>query len=454
MTAPVIVIGAGACGMTAALAARDAGASVVVLERDAAPTGSTAMSGAMIPAPGSRWQARRGIEDDPELMVADIRRQTSGEADETFAHTIAAEAAPCLEWLADAHGLPFDLIDGWQGFGHSRARMVTIEGRTGARLLAALSAAATGAGADLMTGARVTSLFAEADGRVTGIHLERRGGSQEDIGCRALVLATCGFGANKEMVRTYMPRFAGLTYFGHDGNDGDGIRWGIELGAAVRHMGSVQAHGGLAVPYNIGMSLDPMLAGAIQVNSGGVRFCNETENVSTQAAKVVAQPGGVAWNIYGAAQFAIGMKLAKFVEASEAGALREYGTAQDLAAAIGAPAAVLGDTLAQAARLATGQESDPLGRDFSKAVPFEAPYFAVKVTGALYHTQGGLVVDENAAVLREDGTALPNLFAGGGTACGLSGSNESGYLPGNGLLSALVLGRLAGASAAAKALPD
>jgi fumarate reductase flavoprotein subunit len=72
---------------------------------------------------------------------------------------------------------------------------------------------------------------------------------------------------------------------------------------------------------------------------------------------------------------------------------------------------------------------------------------AVRVTGALFHTQGGLVVDEQARVCRPDGTALPNLFAAGGAACGVSGDSAAGYLSGNGLLTAVALGRVAGRQA-------
>ena len=76
------------------------------------------------------------------------------------------------------------------------------------------------------------------------------------------------------------------------------------------------------------------------------------------------------------------------------------------------------------------------------------PYYAVRVTGALFHTQGGLRIDRTARVLRSDGTPLPNLFAGGGAARGASGAAVWGYLSGNGLLTAVTLGRIAGASAA------
>jgi fumarate reductase flavoprotein subunit len=91
---------------------------------------------------------------------------------------------------------------------------------------------------------------------------------------------------------------------------------------------------------------------------------------------------------------------------------------------------------------------DRFGRAFAGVPPLAPPYRAVKVTGALFHTQGGLVVDADAAVVRENGSRLPNLFAAGGAACGVSGSKASGYLSGNGLLSAVAYGRLAGHAAA------
>ncbi len=68
----------------------------------------------------------------------------------------------------------------------------------------------------------------------------------------------------------------------------------------------------------------------------------------------------------------------------------------------------------------------------------------VKVTGALFHTQGGLRVGADARVPREDGAPVPNLYAGGGVAAWLSGHGPGGYFSGNGLLTALGYGTLAG----------
>ena len=114
----------------------------------------------------------------------------------------------------------------------------------------------------------------------------------------------------------------------------------------------------------------------------------------------------------------------------------------------GLPRDALAETLNDIAESAAGRRVDRFGRDFAGKPALVPPYYAVKVTGALFHTQGGLVVDKHARVLRSDATPLPNLFAGGGAARGVSGAHVWGYLSGNGLLTAVTLGRLAGHSAA------
>ncbi|MDP6590957.1 MAG: FAD-binding protein, partial [Alphaproteobacteria bacterium] len=113
--------------------------------------------------------------------------------------------------------------------------------------------------------------------------------------------------------------------------------------------------------------------------------------------------------------------------------------------ALGLPEAALRETLADTRSSA----EDPFGRRFDDKPALAPPYYAVKVGAALFHTQGGLAIDTSARVLRKDGGALPNLYAGGGAACGVSGPEVWGYSSGNGLLTAVMLGRVAGESAAA-----
>ncbi len=118
-----------------------------------------------------------------------------------------------------------------------------------------------------------------------------------------------------------------------------------------------------------------------------------------------------------------------------------------LAALMQAPEAAMQATLAEVDRLKSSAGTDRFGRSFAGQPPLAPPYRAVRVTGALFHTQGGLVVDDTARVLRTGGASLPNLFAAGGAACGVSGPKAEGYLSGNGLLTAVALGRLAGTHA-------
>src|SRR3546814_2484993 len=126
-----------------------------------------------------------------------------------------------------------------------------------------------------------------------------------------------------------------------------------------------------------------------------------------------------------------------------AGAVVEAADFAELAAATKLPLAALEQTVASVRRCVEGEESDPFGRDFTGHPPLEPPYRAARVTGALFHTQGGLCIDMAARVLRRDGSPLPNLLAGGGAARGISGDAAEGYMAGNGLLTATTFGRLA-----------
>lgn len=451
--AEVVIIGGGACGLMAALAARDAGRDVLVLERDRSPTGSTSLSSGFIPAPGTRFQRDAGIQDDtPALLAADIARKTGGEADPAEALRVAAAIGPALEWLAADHGIPFEVLTGFLYPGHSRHRMHAVPERTGSALLARLLAAADAAGATVLTEARVGSLFSDdASDRVHGVRIVRPDGSTEDVEAGALVLACNGYGGSKDMLRQHIPEMADALYSGHVGNQGDALRWGWALGAEARDLGSYQGHGSVAHPHGVLVTWALMMEGGVQVNADGVRFHDETHGYSEAAVAVLAQPGGIAWCLYDGRLHALGLEFEDYRQLAQAGAVRTAPNAAALVDATGLPAAPLAATLADVQALARSGGTDRFGRAF-RGPPLAPQFHALRVTGSLFHTQGGLVVDHRARVLRPDGTALPNLFAGGGAARGVSGSGVSGYLSGNGLLTAIAYGRLAGQAAAAAAV--
>jgi fumarate reductase flavoprotein subunit len=448
VTAPVVVIGAGACGLSAALAVAEVGCEVVVLERDPLPQGSTALSSGMIPACGTLAQGAAGVEDSPRLMAGDIRAKARGEVDEAVLRAVCEASGPCLDWLVERHGVELSLVEGFLYPGHRRARMHAPPSRTGAELIGALTRAASRAGVGLVTGARVQALLAEGDGRVRGLRCVRPDGTEESLGCDALVLACNGFGGSPELVRRHIPEMADAVYFGHPGNQGDALRWGGALGAASAHLGAFQGHGSVAQPHGILVTWALMMEGGIQVNERGERFSNEHDGYSEQARRVAAQPRGIAWDIYDARLHRLGLEFEDYRHAVEAGAVRSAEDAAGLARVTGLPPAALARTVEDARAQACGERGDPFGRDFTSRPALEPPLYAVRVGGALFHTQGGLIVGADARVQRADGSALPNLLAAGGAACGLSGPSDWGYLSGNGLLTAIVLGRIAGRTGA------
>jgi fumarate reductase flavoprotein subunit len=183
-----------------------------------------------------------------------------------------------------------------------------------------------------------------------------------------------------------------------------------------------------------------MMEGGLQVNLAGQRFWNEHQGYSEASQHVIAQPGGVAWNLYDARLHALGSGFPDYGELAQTGAVKSAPTIAALARETGLPEAALAATLAEVGRMQAGALACRFGRDFSTRPALAAPYYAVKVTGALFHTQGGLAISPGARVLRADGTPLPNLWAGGGAARGVSGAAVWGYLSGNGLLTAVTLG--------------
>lgn len=448
LTVPVAIVGAGAAGLCAALAAKEAGADPVVFERDALPQGSTALSAGLIPAPCTAAQRAAGIDDSVGLFARDIQAKAHGEADPVVLGVVTEGAAPAIDWLSRRHGLAFTVIADFSYPGHSARRMHGLASRSGAELIDRLRAAAEAAGIEIVTGAHVAALVATPGGRVRGLVATRPDGSAERIGCGALVLACNGYGGNRALVAEHIPALRDALYFGHPGNQGDAVVWGKALGAGLKHMSGHQGHGSVAHPHGILITWATMTEGGFQVNARGERFWNEASGYSEAALAVLGQPGGIAFDIFDARIAAIARQFEDFRRAEAAGAVVQAESSDELAARLNMSPQVIRATLESVADLKRRGGIDPFGRDWSGLPQLESPYQVVRVTGALFHTQGGLAIDRAARVLRADGRPLPNLFAAGGAAVGVSGPDASGYLSGNGLLTAVVLGRIAGGEAA------
>ena len=444
---PIVVVGAGGCGLSAALSAKENNSEVLVIERDSTPLGTTAMSTGLIPGANTRLQRAAGIEDTPEIFANDIINKTKGETDPEIATSLAIESSKTIEWLIDKYQIPLSLVDSFLYPGHTVMRMHGTPNRTGSELMGALCRAAERAGIDVLTNALVTDLYSDSNNKILGVKVLRADGQTEEIGCDALILACCGFAGNSEMVEEYMPEIKEAEFFGHPGNKGDAIKWGKSLGADLADIGSYQGHGGLAAGRGVPILWPMIMEGGFQININGERFSDESLGYSEQAVKVVSQPKKIAWNIFDERLHELMKEFEDYNNAIEANAIIKADNTAELSALTGINKESLDKTIKEVEEMVEGKRKDSFGRDFTIKPKLESPYYTVKVTGALFHTQGGLVVNKNAQVMDKNKDPLPNLFAGGGSARGISGPSDWGYIAGNGLLTATTFGRLAGVSA-------
>jgi fumarate reductase flavoprotein subunit len=440
----VVVAGAGAAGLAASLAAAEAGKTVALLEaKDTFRFGSnTSMSTAMIPAGGSRWQAEAGSDDSPERFYDDIMRKTKGTADGVAAKALTTVAPELVAWLADVAEVPLELVTDFHYPGHSRDRCHAVPDRAGRTLHHHLLEAVKGfEEITLIVPLRVTGVQLEG-GAVVSVETETPDASNEVIRTGSLVLATNGFGADKTLVHQLIPEIESALYFGGDGSTGDALSIGQTVGADTACLDAYQGHGSVATPHGVLVTWAVVMHGGFLINSLGRRFGNEPTGYSEYAVPVLRQPGGEAWVIFDGRIDKACRVFKDYQDLLEAGAVRWADNVEDLARVTGVDPSALAATIAESEEASRGRMDDPFGRTDWES-PLEPPFAAVKVTGALFHTQGGLRIDADATVLR-GGSPIRGLYAAGGAAVGISGHGAAGYLAGNGLLSALGLGYLAG----------
>lgn len=448
-SAEVLVIGGGACGGAAALAASDGGAEVLVVERDDRAGGSTGMSQGLFCAAGTASQRALGIEDSADIFFADIMEKSRGGADPVTARTLADESAPTLEWLIEQHQFPWELDQRFRAsYGNSRQRVHGWPNHSGQDLVQLLHRRMDDAGIPVMLETRLVDIFQDDQGNIIGAALQRADGEIEKIGCGNLILASGGFGANHAMISRYMPEAAALKYGGHEGSEGDAIWLAEKLGAALGDMGSYQGYAMLAEPHGISVPPPVLVEGGIILNKLGDRFVDESDDIAGMVHPLSQQPDGLGWVIYDEQIENLCIAIPELADLTSLNAPKLAHDAAQLAALTGMDADRVEQALTEVATFAQSGGTDSLGREWAGGRTFQPSYRAIRVGGALYHTQGGLEIDEEARVRRKDGSVFPNLFAGGGAARSVSGPSSWGYLPAMGLTTALVLGRIAGSAAA------
>ncbi len=451
----VAVIGAGAAGLSAAVAAAEQGASVIVLDAAGQVGGSSRLSGGHLFAAGTSLQREAGIDDSAEAMFEYIMTLNQWMLEPSVVRRYCDDSAETFEWV---RGLGVEFDEGHvhvSGLGQiARAHVPEGEGQA---VVSCLDAERARRGVELALATRVDGLLRDAEGGICGLRAQG-----EELRCAALVVATGGFGANPELLKQHFPDAAAAQdwtwYIGCEEARGDGLALGQAVGAAL----DGHNRGLLLLTPGFSHDLEIFLPGWLMlVNRKGRRFVDETGPYSMMAG-LLKRHGGVAWAVFDEAARAAAAPNPLFKaywvsdileQQAAAGRIARADSLEELGAGLGIDVPAL---------LGTVERYNQDCRDGTVTAFFKPamagtrpvatpPFYAVEVRPAIVAWTGaGLRIDSEARVLGLDERPLPGLFAAGETVGSVHGDR---YIGGGGSFGpCLVFGRVAGANAARRAL--
>ncbi len=437
----VLVIGGGGAGLCAALSASEQGAQVVLCEKTSVLGGATMLSSGKIPAVGTKQQEELGEADSIGACVMDIMRPSNYSVRPDLVYTVTEKSKDIVEWT-EAHGAVWT-IDAALYYGQTAHRMHTTDNAGKGLTDALIASMDADPNITQMLECEMMGLVLDDDGETVVGAYGKSGGDELAIMAKNTVLASSGFANNPDMLAQYCPEAVDAFKMVAPGATGEGILWAQELGAELQNMGAYQGHAFHGVDN--GQTLEQGVAnnGGIIVNQEGNRFMSEYGGYSELLPHVLAQTDHIAYLCFTDAQKE---KSVKYPDWEEAGIVLTGATPAELAAAIGADAATLEKTIAEY-QAAIEKGEDKFNRAHLPA-GFDGPYYAVKITGEIRHTQGGMATDVAGHVLRADKSLIKGLYAAGGCTEGFSSRGGAAYMSGNGLIQALVFGKIAGAAAA------
>ena len=490
-TVDVVVVGAGGAGMTAAITATDAGKKVIVVESQPIAGGNSVrstggMNAAKTPyqdknefkeAAGvektlataaekfadnatitalaatvkEQWDAYQanpqGYFDSVELMELDTLIGGKGKNNPELVKALAENSADAIEWLASI-GADVKNVGAFGGASVKRIhRPVNADGKVtavGAYIVPILEKNLQDRNVQFLFDTTANEIIMK-DGKAVGIKATGKDGNKVTINAKSVVIATGGFGANAEMVEKYKPELKGFATTNAEGAQGQGIDMATAAGAATVDMDQIQIHptvhieeDGNAHLITEGLRGD----GAILVNAEGKRFYDEVSTRDKVSAAIIAQPEKSAWLVVDQSMVDKSAVIAGYIKS---GYTVTGATYEELAKAMGVDEATFVSTM-NTWNQAVEAKSDAEFNRTSFANPLTAaPYYAIKITPAVHHTMGGIVINPKAEVLNEKGEAISGLYAAGEVTGGVHGANRLG---GNAVADFVVFGRISGQSAA------
>ena len=439
-SADIVVIGAGGAGMSAAIQAVQNGATnVVIVEKTGMAGGNTTRSTGGLNASETTFQDRDAIEDSNQLFIDDTMKGGKNINDPELVKYMAENSAEALYWVNDM-GADLTVVGLFGGASVKRIHRPSDTSAVGPVLVKTLLSVVEKNNIPVLYNTKAEEIITDANGAVSGVKVTDAEGTYT-INCKAVIIATGGFGANSEMVEKLNANLKGFGTTNVAAATGDGIAMGTAIGAATVDMEQIQTHPTVH-PETQTMYTEAVRGnGAIIVNKEGARFTNEMGTRDVVSAAILEQTDGQAWLIFDEAV----RKSLKAIEGYiSAGIVFQSETIEGLAAEIGADPATLSATMAKFADDVKAGNPDEFGRAGLELPLTEANFYACMVAPAIHHTMGGLKINTAAEVLNEEGNAIAGLFAAGEVTGGVHGANRLG---GNAVTDIVVFGKAAGTSA-------
>ncbi len=468
-TADVVILGGGGAGLAAAISASKAGAgkSVVVLEKGAAVGGSTSISGGVIQAAGTKYEAEfKNVTDDtPEKHYQFYMQTSEGFVDPELVKVLTDNAPAAIDWMVglgltyvntyavspnpnvdEQNRLPRIHVPGGGGD--------TAKAGTGAVHVAVLEKNVKDLGLEIMLNTTAKNLVMDDAGNVVGVKAKSDGKAMMIKANKGVIIATSGFDRDVDMCKAFSLQQlweleTGVCYVA-PGNTGDGIKMGMAAGAALASLG-----GTIGVEA-VAMGADPLAEGVtavpgIWVNLQGQRFVNEATHYAYSVRAVFNQEAHKAWAIFDDKVRAMGGAVLGSIwgpwtddlaDEISKGKVFKADTLEELAAAIGVNEYQLPLTVAQWNEQAAAGEDKLFGKKVGLQAFETAPFYATPVTSVNLGSCGGLKINTKCQVMDVFGQPIPHLYAAGMAAGGFIGP----YYPGSGtaVLATVVHGRISG----------
>lgn len=436
----IVIIGAGGAGMAAAIMAHQAGKQFVILEKMPYVGGNTTKATGGMNAAETHYQKEQGIEDSKALFAADTMKGGHALNDPALVAMLANSSSEAIDWL-DTIGADLPKISFSGGASVNRIHAPADGSGVGDYLVNRFSAKLNELGVNVMLNTEATELLTDEEGKICGV--KAHGPDAEyTFRCKAVILATGGFGANEEMYTQYRPDLKGTVTTNAPGATGDGIVMAQKLGADLVDIEQIQLHPTVEQTTSMLITESVRGDGAILVNQKGERFVNELLTRDAVSAAELAQEGHYAYILFDQNLRDHLKAIEKYVKAD---LTVQADTIEELAGKLGIDPATLAKTLADWNEIVKNQRDTQFGRTTGMNADLTtAPYYAIKIAPGIHHTMGGVKINTSAQVINTEGKPIPGLFAAGEVTGGVHGGNRLG---GNAVADIVIFGRIAAQSA-------